>query len=154
MDKILKEEYLHAMFRFRKMRMMFLQGSDVNMTELVVMRSIAEKASCSDDGINVNEIQKNLHITKAAISQILNSLEKKEYIVREIGKTDRRKFKITLTQAGTDVLKDTKEYANQRMEEIISRFGEKNTQQLITLLDQLSDILGDLNTVIVNNKTK
>ena len=143
MDSGLKDQYMHAIFRFKKMGMVFHQIADVNMNELVVMRGIAGN-SFSDNNTCVSEIQSNLHITKSAISQMMNSLEKKGYIEREIDKNDRRKVIVTLTKMGMDVLKKTKDSVNQLLDEIFSRFGEENTKQLISLINLLSDISEEL----------
>ena len=71
MDKSLKEQYMQAMMRFRKICMILPQRSDLNMTELIVMKGIARNSSLSDNNTTVSEIQSKLHITKSAISQIL-----------------------------------------------------------------------------------
>ena len=140
MDKSLKEQYMQAMMRFRKICMILPQRSDLNMTELIVMKGIARNSSLSDNNTTVSEIQSKLHITKSAISQMMNSLEKKGYINREIDKVDRRKVIVTLTKAGKEVWKETKESADNNLEEFISRLGDEKTKQLIALLNDVSDI--------------
>ncbi len=71
---------------------------------------------------------------------MMNSLEKKGYINREIDKVDRRKVIVTLTKAGKEVWKETKESADNNLEEFISRLGDEKTKQLIALLNDVSDI--------------
>ncbi|MDY0235424.1 MAG: MarR family transcriptional regulator [Gudongella sp.] len=148
MDKALKDQYMNAMFRFKKAGMILAQRSDLNMTELMLMKGVAKNSLFSGDNMNLSEIHNKLHITKSAISQMMNSLEKKGYIEREIDKTDRRKVIVTLTRTGLDVLKEARESSNQIFEEIISRLGDENTKQLIELLDKVSDITEDLKNEI------
>ena len=50
--------------------------------------------------LDVPDIQAILHISRPAVSYILNSLEKKDYIFRKISPDDRRKIAITATDAG------------------------------------------------------
>ncbi len=138
MDKSLKEQYMQAMMRFRKICMILPQRSDLNMTELIVMKGIARNSSLSDNNTTVSEIQSKLHITKSAISQMMNSLEKKGYIKREIDKADRRKVIVTLTKVGKEVWKETKESADNNLEEFISRLGDEKTKQLIPQNAQIS----------------
>ncbi|OLS01924.1 MarR family winged helix-turn-helix transcriptional regulator [Tissierella creatinophila] len=154
MDKVLKEQYLYAMFRFTKVGMILPQKSDLNMTELIIMKGVAENSSFTDNNISTSEIQSKLHITKSAISQAINSLEKKGYIERKIDTADRRKIIVTLTQTGENSLNEIKEFVNQILEEAISRLGSENTKQLTVLLNQASDTFEDLKSEIVQNDKK
>ena len=144
MDRSLKEEIVKALFRFRKVGMILPKSADLNMTELLVMRRIEEMSTLADNSINLSEIHCNLHITKSAISQMLNSLEKKGYIQRSIDVSDRRRVLVNLTENGTMVVKETKESVNNHLGEIVSRLGDENTKQLILLLEQVSDISEEL----------
>lgn len=151
MDKSLKEQYMRAIIRFRKVGIILPYTSDLNITELVVMRGLEENCPYSDNNISISEVQEGLHITKSAISQMMNSLEKKGFIERRIDTEDRRKIVVTLTQAGKDILKETKESANHNLSEIISHLGDGNTKQFIDLLNQVSDISEELKKA--NQKT-
>lgn len=144
MDGKLKEQYMRAIIRFRKFGIVLPYTSDLNMTELVVMRGLEENCPYSDNNISISEVQDGLHITKSAISQMMNSLEKKGFIQRKIDTEDRRKIVVTLTKAGKDILKETKESANQNLDKIISNLGDDNTKQFIELLNQVSDIAEEL----------
>lgn len=140
MDEILKEQYMRAVIRFRKVGIILPYISDLNTTELVVMQGIERNCPYSDNNISMSEVQEGLHITKSAISQVMNSLEKKGFVERRIDVEDRRKIVATLTQAGKDILEETKISANSNLNKIISHLGDENAKQLITLLNQVSDI--------------
>lgn len=140
MNENLKEQYMRAIIRFRKVGIILPYTSDLNITELVVMRGLEENCPYSDSNISISEVQSGLHVTKSAISQMMNSLEKKGYIERKIDTEDRRKIVVTLTQAGKDILIETKESANHNLNKIISNLGDENTKQFIDLLNQVSDI--------------
>lgn len=144
MENILKEQYVQLLFRFRKSGLDFPKISDINMSELFVMGSLPTDLLNVDKGISLSDIQSNIHVTKGAVSQIFNALEKKGYINREIDKTNRRRIIVTLTEEGNKVLENTKVQVEQKLEHIISRFGEKNMQQLIMLVNQLTDITDEL----------
>lgn len=144
MDRKLKEQYMRAIIRFRKFGIILPHTSDLNTTELVVMRGLEGNCPYSENNISISEVQDGLHITKSAISQMMNSLEKKGFIERKIDTEDRRKIVVTLTQAGKDILKETKESANYNLNEIISNLGDENTKQFIDLLNQVSDISEEL----------
>lgn len=151
MDKALKEQYMRATIRFRKIGLILPYSSNLNITELVVMRGLEDNCPYSDSNINISEVQSELHITKSAISQMMSSLEKKGFIERTIDTDDRRKRVVILTQTGKDILEETKKSANNNLDKIISRLGEINTKQLITLLNQVSDVSEKLKREIFEN---
>ncbi|NMC55743.1 MAG: MarR family transcriptional regulator, partial [Eubacteriaceae bacterium] len=152
MDAELKEQLIRTMMRFRKIGMAFPADLDIRMGEIMIMNGIAghfppgmrfgdEKCQFDEHKKTfVSELQKMHHITKPAISQMLNGLENKGYISREMDRQDRRKVSVTLTQKGEDILKRSKEYADNMLDKTISRFGEDNTRKLIELFSQLVDI--------------
>ena len=59
--------------------------------------------------LDVPGMQKKLHISKPAISYILNTLEKKNYITREIDPKDRRKVSISATPEGKAAARQSQE---------------------------------------------
>ena len=144
MDKALKEQYMRAIIRFRKIAIILPYSSNLGINELVVMRGLEDNCPYSEGSINISEIKSELHITKSAISQMMNSLEKKGFIERKIDTNDRRKIVVTLTQTGKDILEETKKSANNNLNKIISNLGDENTKQLINLLNQVSDISEEL----------
>ena len=144
MDVSLKDELIAAMHRFKKVGRSFPSGFGINMGEFFVMDRISRDMPCSSTDISASEMQNHPQFTKPAVSQMLNSLEKKGYVHREIDTNDRRRIVVTLTEAGKEVLKQGKTYFNNRMNQTIARFGEENTRQLISLVTRLTDITEDL----------
>ncbi|HHY20450.1 MAG TPA: MarR family transcriptional regulator [Bacilli bacterium] len=141
MDSDLKEQLARSMFRFKKAGIQFPTEYGVHTGEFFLMRRIARNAYAS-----VADIHSRLFITKPAVSQMYNSLEKKGYIKREIDSNDRRKFVVTLTPQGHEVLQRMQEYFNKMLGEMISRFGENNTIELIELFNRFADISDQLNS--------
>lgn len=148
MDIGLVESLARSIFRFKRFQMPFPPGLDIHMGELAIMGGIAKDGCFSPKNINVPEIQHHLHITKPAISQMLNSLEKKGYLSREIDKHDRRKIVVALTPKGRQILKTNKEFMDGLLGEIITRFGEEETKQLIASFNRFSDILVEVSEEI------
>lgn len=139
MDSGLKEELVRAMLRFKKMGMNFTSGCEIHMGELAVMKAIAGCPFGPAKSVYVSQIQNNVHITKPAVSQILNTLEKRGYVSREMDRGDRRKIAVSLTPSGREILKRQREDFDKKLEAVISRFGEDNTRQLTKLLTLLAD---------------
>ncbi len=153
-DEALKSQLGRSMFRFRKVGMAFNPGLDVNMGEIAILNGIANNDSGCDTNKCVDEVRNSLYMTKPAISQIYSSLEKKGYMTREIDMNDRRKILVKLTPDGHEILKKTKEYTEQVLNEIISRLGEDDTRQMIELFDRFADITEDLKTTKLRDEKK
>lgn len=154
MDNELRDRLMHAMFRFKKVGMIFPPGLDIHMGELFVMRSIDGNCPFPDHPSPVSDLPKHLMISKPAMSQLLNGLEKKGYLVREIDKADRRKISVTLTPKGQEILAATKDYADNMLDTVIARFGEENLLQLLALFTRLSDISEEVRQEMLNNDDK
>jgi DNA-binding MarR family transcriptional regulator len=144
MELSINDQLLRHMFRFKKVGPAFSSELDFNVTELAIMRRISKNASVTESNECIADIQNRLYITKAAVSQTLNSLEKKGYISREIHKTDRRRVILALTPIGQDYLDTKSEHMYSMLSEIISRFGVENTKSLIKLLDQFADTVDEI----------
>lgn len=68
-------------------------------------------------------------------SRIVELLNKKKLLKRELNKDDRRKVDIRITQKGIDLLEKT-EKENNRMDDILSNLDKKEIDQLNSLLDK------------------
>lgn len=154
MDTDLRDRFVQTMLRFKKLGMIFPPGLDIRMAELIVMKSIEEANPSDGKNVFVSDIHGHHFMTKPAISQILNGLENKEYIRRKMDKTDRRKIAVTLTPKGQNILAQTKEFADDMIGTVISRFGEDNTRQLIELFSRLADISEDVKQEFLNSDNK
>ena len=86
------------------------------------------------------KMQKMLHISKPAISYILNTLEKKNYITREIDPKDRRKVSISATPEGKAAAEESMKRYDELWSEILSQFGEDNMKELIRLIHGLDEL--------------
>ncbi len=92
MDHDQIERYLSTMIRFKNVGMRFPSRCDIQWSEHLIMEKICRDCGEEKSYINVSEINEKMHISKPAVSQMLNSLEKKGYIIREIDTNDRRKI--------------------------------------------------------------
>ena len=95
--------------------------------------------------LDVPKMQKKLNISKPAISYILNTLEKKKYITREIDPKDRRKVSISATPEGKAAAEQSKKKFDELWYELLTRFGEDNMRQLIGLMGELDKLYMTLN---------
>lgn len=147
MDVNLKKQFIQSIFQFKKMLGIGIgiesdgNKSDLNMSEIILMKEVANNSIDSDSNIGLSEIRGYLSISKAAVSQILRVLEKKGYINRDIDKNNRRNLIVTLTQKGRDVLADKDNEFNDRLDKIITSLGEDDAKQMIRIINKLVEIM-------------
>lgn len=141
MDVGLRSQFFSAMMRVKKMGSAFSSECDAPMNELAILQKIS--CECCGMNLNVQEIQDTLLITKPAISYILNTLEKKGFITREIDPRDRRKISITATAEGKAFAQQSCQKRDELWDQLLDRFGEDNMRQLVELLSALTDLCGE-----------
>lgn len=144
MDRELKNQFMQVLFRFRKSGLDYVKISDLNMTELYVMNSLSENLFSDGKNIDLAEIQNHTYVTKAAISKMFTSLEKKGYVIRETDKLNRRRITVELTPCGKETVEEAAGTASDVLDIVISRLGEEKTCQLISLLNELSDVTDEV----------
>ena len=97
----------------------------------------------STGGVEVSVIREVSHISGPAVSQMLNTLEKKDYIKRVMSEEDRRKILVCLTPKGREILAASKKIFLDTVDRIYDNFGEEDTRKFIELLKRFQDIFYD-----------
>ncbi|MEI2397962.1 MarR family winged helix-turn-helix transcriptional regulator [Paenibacillus sp. FSL H8-0259] len=115
------------------------------MTELVLMKGIADNSTDSENNIGLPDVRGYLSISKAAVSQMLGTLEKKGYINRDLDKNNRRNLVVTLTPKGREILKNKDNEFNDRLDKIITHLGEDDVKQMITIVNRMIEYTNKLN---------
>ena len=139
MSDELREQFFTSILHFRKLESALSSECEMQMNEMVILHSIAGTCSreCPCMNLDVPKIQKMLHISKPAISYILNGLEKKNYITREIDPKDRRKVSISATPEGKTAAEESMKRYDELWSEILMQCGEENMKELIRLIQDL-----------------
>lgn len=142
MDYELREQFFTSIIHFRKLESSLSSECEMQMNEMMILQSIAAGccSECPCMNLDVPKMQNKLHISKPAISYILNTLEKKDYITREIDPKDRRKVSISATDKGRAAAKQSLKKYDQIWDSLFSRFGEDNMRQLIDLIRTLDEL--------------
>lgn len=94
-------------------------------------------------GVKTSDIGKCLFMKKPATSKMLNNLEDKGYINRFSNKKDRRVTYVDLTEKGVELLEKHHEQMIDYTNQIIEKMGEEDVEELIRLLNKLSDVIED-----------
>lgn len=139
MSDELREQFFTSILHFRKLEAALSSECEMQMNEMAILHSIAETCcrECPCMNLDVPKMQKKLHISKPAISYILNTLEKKNYITREIDPKDRRKVSISATPEGKTAAEESMKRYDELWSEILMQFGEENMKELIRLIQEL-----------------
>jgi DNA-binding MarR family transcriptional regulator len=136
----LREDLMSSVFRFRRVgplvpREIDGQKTDLSLSEFVLLKRIADAP-----GGDIETVHDDLYVSKPAVCQMLGNLERKGYLNREVDKTNRRKRLLSLTQKGLRAVEVMDRRVHSFFEEIITRFGEENTREFITLFNQFANV--------------
>ncbi|MFV0424112.1 MAG: MarR family winged helix-turn-helix transcriptional regulator [Bacilli bacterium] len=151
MDKDLEVELVHSIFQFKKLvasgfGMDMNKGNvNINMSEFILLSNVSNNAIDLENNVDVSYLQKYLAVSKAAISQMLNSLEKKGYLKRDIDLRNRRNIIITLTTEGRNILRDQEEEFVNRLHKIVSYLGVDDVKQMTVIINKLIEITDEFN---------
>lgn len=72
----------------------------LTLPQLVVMQTLRELGQ-----VTPGELAKEIALTQATVTSILDRLEKKELVIRERGKEDKRRVWVSLTESGVELMK-------------------------------------------------
>lgn len=115
-----------------------LQENGINITpeQYLVMDILWEKSSISQQNI-ADIIQKD----KNSVTKIIDSLEKKNLVIRVVDKNDRRINKIELTEEGFALEKITTEVAINFMNDVVKNIDTKDLDTFVNVMRQIKNNL-------------
>lgn len=129
---------LYSCFNMRRQLNKLISNGRLSQGEYLVLRNIW--LSGKQKNIRAAELSDKLELSRPSITRILNSLEHREFIIRNIDKEDRRSVNIELTETGIEAI----EMANQELLNIAVKLavslGDTDTDKLIELVDKLTEI--------------
>ena len=89
------------------------------------------------------EISEAMRSTKGRVSAILNSLEKKGFVGREIDRDNRRNIIVTLTDSGRDyVMKELRE-CYRIVAHVFEELGEEDSNRFVELAERAFHLMGE-----------
>lgn len=136
-DLMLASELRTALTRLqKKLRGQSAIRRELSLTELAVIRQLAEH-----DYLLPSELARQEKVTTQSMSQILNHLAEKGYIRREPAETDRRKIRVSLSEAGQTLLRTTRherdEWLSRALRETCTPAERQLLEQVLTPLNKL-----------------
>jgi DNA-binding MarR family transcriptional regulator len=94
-----------------------------------------ERMDCP--GTTPTELSRFHNVNKNTISSLLNGLEEQGYISRSIDPTDKRIFRIQLTEAGRKIVQEQAPVRIRHLNQLVSGLTTEEQEQLIGLLGKL-----------------
>ena len=85
------------------------------------------------------DILKSTKMLKSQLNRTINSLEKKEYIIRKIDEEDKRCQKVKMTNEGESILSEIKETMLKVVRNFIDVIGEEDSKTLCDIFGKIID---------------
>jgi DNA-binding MarR family transcriptional regulator len=143
MEQAEKDKLLEAIHSLKKTHTWFAALGGVSRGEYITLHTIyhlMESADESESGTKITDLSKAVQMSKPAVSQMLNSLEKKGLIERVMAKSDRRVVYVKLTEPGEKQLEKTHQQFHSWFDQIIEELGAADTAELVRLINKLHTI--------------
>lgn len=136
----LTEELLKQMSNISSLVHKAYTGNELHRGEFFLLNAIAW---LSQDGqtVNCSCLSERLHISKPAVSKLLNILEKKGYVERRMDPEDRRAVQVLPTSLGTEILNREYEVVHQFAWRVTQRFGLEKTEHFVASCREIYGIL-------------
>lgn len=145
MEKIVMELF-HLLHRIHRCRIKFQKRGDMANVEYFILMAIAGITKNRPEGVTMKELVDMSHTTMSAASKKIRILEEKGLIERRTSETDRRNSYITLSEKGKAICEKERKRKHDWVLKVISRMGEDDMEQLITLSNRMFDIMETLET--------
>lgn len=134
------EKIYEIMEKFRRNMMNKKMSGEIPRSEFKLLK-VVKMNSTEKEGVTISSLSDHLEISKSAVSQMINLLEDEGYIERVFTKNDRRLVYVRLTDGGEKYIAQRYQEFLESMTEIFNRMGEKDTEELLRLLEKLYDIV-------------
>jgi len=112
----------------------FSPSKDLRQSESNLLVHLTYLCPPGTTGIKVSELSKQLKITSAAVTHVIQSLEKIGYITRTTDPNDRRSILISATESGHQFVAEREQELFDRFHDLRQHLGTDDTQQLIHIL--------------------
>lgn len=131
---------IHILKKARLQEYGFFPNKDIN-----ILRCISKYELKYQSQPTALKISKQLNITQATITPMIDRLVKNNYIHRIVSPTDKRAKLLSITQKGRDLLSQSKSQEKEQLSKLVSYLGEEDTLECIRLLKKVSRYLGKNN---------
>lgn len=116
------------------------KGLDLNYSEAFILYIIAD-AEKADEPIHKSQIAKRMRITKAAVTQFCNKLQKRGYITSYIAEDNKKNHYLQLDDNLRKSIMARCDIMNNNLQRFVAKVGEENIVIFIELLNEFDKSL-------------
>ncbi|GAA4653265.1 transcriptional regulator [Anaerocolumna aminovalerica] len=129
----LAKQFLHNSYQFRK------RGHQKKIDETMQGEAFAILYILRQGDIVLpSEISNEMNISSARVAAMLNSLENKGLVTRQIDKSDRRKILVELTQEGKELAEKHNQMVVNNTARMLELLGEHDAKELVRIMGKLA----------------
>ncbi len=89
-------------------------------------------------------LSERLIVTRATVTGVIDSLERRGFVRRSANSTDRRSLLVEITPAGLDVLRELRRIVHRRERDWLSELSEQDLRGYIAQLHRIQETLASL----------
>lgn len=93
------------------------------------------------DNITPSELSEKMNVSLPRITSILNSLENKDYIIKNVSADDKRKCIISITEFGKKLVSDKRDDALNKLTCVLEKLEEQEVDEYIRLTKKIVNII-------------
>ena len=111
--------------------------NEIMQGEAFVLLYLLDRGDCAMP----REISEEMNISSARVAVILNNLENKGFIEREIDKSDRRRILVDLTEDGLELAKKHDGVVVDMTMQMLKMLGYEDAKELVRITKELAEII-------------
>ena len=134
---VLTQELFQVLGQLRRLKWAQSPIPGLKSSECELLGFIYLNLGSGTKAIAASELSKQLYVTPAAITHLLNPLEDAGFIIREKDPADRRYVLISLSDEGKKTAKSLVMGVEEILEGLVNFLGEENSNELILLISKM-----------------
>lgn len=116
------------------------KGLDINYSEAFILYIITE-CEHANIPIHKSQIAKRMNITKAAITQFCNKLEKKGYITSYVSVDNKKNHYLAIDEKLKESIEARCDLMNNNLQKFVGKVGEENIVLFLDLINEFNKSL-------------
>lgn len=131
---VLAQELASTIAQFWRVGRPHCSFQGVKQSEFMLLVALTHCTGSVSKGIKISDLSTRMQITPAAVTHMINSLEKSEYVERLADSTDRRNVLIRPTAKGERVIEGMQEQRLEALKGLVSYLGKQDSKEFIRLI--------------------
>lgn len=124
------------------------QIKELKPSEFIILHNIEmAKSDKKQDSLMISKISERIGIASPTVTQLVNSLKRKGYVVKKSDPSDGRIVRVALSKKGEKYVKKASEAFYSEFCELAKHLGEEKSTQLAQLMNEVFTFFSDENKV-------